>query len=95
MALLAYCKLAELADDPEVVLLLDTLYGAAAAYMSQAGIAEPPEGSPRRALYDLCVNRLVLDSWERRDVSVTSTVIHDNPAFRQTLTQLKLTEGAM
>ena len=44
-SLLAYCKLTELADDPEVAALLETFYGAAAAYMAQAGVSEPEEGT--------------------------------------------------
>ena len=91
-SLLAYCKLTEMADDPEVAALLETFYGAAAAYMAQAGISEPPEGTPRRAQYDLCVNAMVLDSWDKREVSVSGTS-GDNPAFRRMLNQLKLTES--
>lgn len=91
-ALLAYCKLSEFAEDPEVCALIDTLYSAAAAYMAQAGIYYPPEGSFRRAQYDLCVNHLVLDSWDKREISVSGTA-GDNPAFRRMLNQLKLTEN--
>lgn len=92
MALLAYCKLMELEGDPEVQSLIPLFFSAAVSYMAQAGISEPEEGSPRRAQYDLCVNRMVLDSWERRDAAITSTVVTDNPAFRQMINQLKLTE---
>ena len=34
-SLLAYCKLTEFAEDPEVEALIGTYYGAAAAYMAQ------------------------------------------------------------
>ena len=90
--LLAYCKLTEFAEDPEVEALIGTYYGAAAAYMAQAGISEPPVGTPRRAQYDLCVNAMVLDSWDRREISVSGTV-SENPAFRRVMNQLKLTEN--
>ncbi len=90
--LLAYCKLTEFAEDPEVEALIGTYYGAAAAYMAQAGISEPPEGTPRRAQYDLCVNAMVLDSWDRREISVSGTV-SENPAFRRVMNQLKMTEN--
>ena len=90
--LLAYCKLTEFAEDPEVEALIGTYYGAAAAYMSQAGISEPPEGTPRRAQYDLCVNAMVLDSWDKREISVSGTV-SENPAFRRVMNQLKMTEN--
>ena len=91
-SLLAYCKLTELEDDPEVQALIPLFFSAAVSYMTQAGISEPEEGTPRRAQYDLCVNSMVLDSWERRDTAITSTVVTDNPAFRQVMNQLKLTE---
>ena len=90
--LLAYCKLQELGADPEVLSLLEGFYAAAVAYMEQAGVAEPGEGSGRRALYDLCVNHLVLDQWDRREITFPGTVVTDNPAFRRILVQLKLTE---
>ena len=90
--LLAYCKLTEFAEDPEVEALIGTYYGAAAAYMAQAGISEPPVGTPRRAQYDLCVNAMVLDSWDKREISVSGTV-SENPAFRRVMNQLKMTEN--
>ncbi len=65
--LLGYCRIDELTPGEED--LLDALYDAAAGYMTQAGVREPEAGTPRRAQYDLCVNYLVLDSWDRRDVS--------------------------
>ena len=91
-SLLAYCKLTEFAEDPEVEALIGTYYGAAAAYMAQAGISEPPEGTPRRAQYDLCVNAMVLDSWDKREISVSGTV-SENAAFRRVMNQLKMTEN--
>lgn len=91
-ALLAYCKLSEFADDPEVQALIPVFFSAAVGYMTQAGISLPPEGSPRRAQYDLCINHMVLNSWENRETSYVGTVTVDNPAFRRMVTQLKLTE---
>ena len=90
--LLAYCHLTELADDPEVQVLIPALYDAAVGYMENAGVAVPESGTPRQAQYDLCVNYLVLDAFERREVSMVATVVADNPAFRRLITQLKLTE---
>lgn len=91
-ALLAYCHLTELADEPEVQTLIPALYDAAVGYMDNAGVAQPEEGTSRAAQYDLCVNYLVLDSWERREVSMVATVVAENPEFRQKLNQLKQTE---
>lgn len=91
-SLLAYCKLAEFGGDPEVLALLDTFHGAAEGYLAQAGIFPPPEGTPRRAQYDLCINYLVLDSWENRETAYVGTVTTDNPAFRRMVEQLKMTE---
>lgn len=89
-ALLAYCKLTDLADDPEVVLLIPTYYEMAVAYMEDAGVRQPVSGG-RLAQYDLCVNAMVLDWWEHRDLK-ESTATAENPAFRRLLNQLKLTE---
>lgn len=92
-SLLAYCKLTEFSEDPEVESLIPQMYGAAVGYMAQAGIAEPAEGTARRAQYDLCINHLVLDSWDRREITISGNP-SDNPAFRRTLNQLKLTKAA-
>lgn len=88
--LMAYCRIDTLEDGED--LLLQTLYDAAVSYMEHAGISEPQEGTPRRAQYDLCVNYLVLDGYDRRDVTITGTIVSDNPMFRRMITQLKLTE---
>lgn len=89
--LLAYCHLTELADDPEVQVLIPMFYDAAVSYMEDAGVSEPAEDSPRKAKYDLCINAMVLDSWDHRDTAGESTLT-ENPAFRRRLNQLKLTE---
>ena len=94
-SLLAYCKLTELADDPEVETLIPVLYDAAVGYMTNAGISRPEEGTPRAAQYDLCINHLVLNMWEHRGTAVVATVVADNPAFWQLINQLKLTEPSV
>ena len=91
-SLLAYCKLTELADDPEVQALIPALYQAAVGYLAGAGVSPPPPDTPRAAQYDLCVNYLVLDAYERRETAMVATVVADNPAFRRLINQLKLTE---
>lgn len=91
-SLLAYCKLTELADDPEVQLLIPMLYDAAVGYMEGAGVNVPESGTTRAAQYDLAVNYLVLDGYERRETTITGTLVADNPAFRRLVNQLKLTE---
>lgn len=90
-ALLAYCKLTELADDPEVQLLIPAFYADAVSYMEDAGVSLPAEDTPRRAKYDLCVNFMVLDAWEHRDTKEEGT-FQENPAFRRRVNQLKQTE---
>lgn len=92
--LLAYCKLTELADDPEVALLIPVLYDAAVGYMENAGVAAPELDTPRKAQYDLCVNYLVLSAYDQRDASLVGAAAAENPMFRHLLNQLKLTEGA-
>ena len=88
--LLAYCRIEEPTD--EELLTLEGLYDAAVGYMEGAGISPPASGTPRAAQYDLCVNYLVLDGYDRRDVIITGTIVADNPAFRRLINQLKLTE---
>lgn len=91
--LLAYCRIDDLAPEEEPI--FEGMYQAAVNYMDQAGIAEPFPGTPRRAQYDLCVNALVLDAWDRRGTISSggnSYAAAENRAFRQTLNQLKLTE---
>ena len=87
--LLAYCRI-DAAEDGETE-LIQVLYSSAVNYMTQAGVSEPLSGTDRRNQYDLCVNYLVLDSYQRRDVSLAGTIA-ENPAFRRLLNQLKLTE---
>lgn len=87
--LLAYCRIEEPTENE--IATLETLYDAAVGYLENAGVAEPPEGTPRRAQYDLAVNFMVLRDFDLRDAEVTGT-IQDNPAFRRLITQLKLTE---
>lgn len=92
-ALLAYCRVDELTPAEEA--LFEGMVQAAESYMEQAGIAGPDEGTPRRAQYDLCVNALVLDSWDRRgtmDTGKGTYQVTDNASFRRTINQLKLTE---
>ncbi len=87
--LLAYCRIEEPTE--EELLTLETLYEAAVGYLEGAGVSLPPEGTARRAQYDLAVNFMVLRDFDLRDAEVSGT-IQDNPAFRRLITQLKLTE---
>lgn len=88
--LLAYCRIEEPTE--EELLTLETLYNAAVGYLEEAGVSLPPEGTPRRAQYDLCVNFMVLRDFDLRDATITGTTVADNPAFQRLITQLKLTE---
>lgn len=94
-ALLAYCKLTELKDDPEVQALIPMFFDAAVGYLADAGVAEPAGGGSRRARYDLAVNAIVLDSWEHRDLKEAGASVSVNAAFRWLINQLKLTEPAV
>lgn len=88
-ALMAYCRIDELETGEDA--LLEGLYNSAAAYLKQAGVPEPEAGTPRRAQYDFCVNYLVLDGYDRRDMTITGTIVSENPAFRRLINQLKHT----
>ena len=91
-ALLAYCRLTELQDDPEVQVVIPALYEAAVGYMDQAGISLPEVGTPRAAQYDLSDNARVLDRWDHRDMKEPSASSVENVAFRRMMNQLKLTD---
>ena len=91
--LMAYCRIDALEEGEE--LLLQGLYEAAVSYMEQAGVSEPEGETPRRAQYDLCVNAMVLDSWDHRDMKEPANQVTENAAFRRKLNQLKFSEGAV
>lgn len=93
-SLLAYCRIEEDELTAEDEVLLETMYWAAVGYMAGAGVAAPAAGTPRRAQYDLCVNALVLDDWDRRGTTSDERggyTVTENRSFRHTLNQLKLT----
>ena len=90
--LMAYCRIDALEEGEE--LLIQGFYEAAVSYMEQAGVSEPEAGTPRRAQYDLCINALVLDGYDRRGVQTEGSV-SDNPQLRRMIVQLKLTEPAV
>ena len=83
--LMAYCRIDEL--EPGEDALLEGLYHAAVSYMAGAGVKEPEAGSLRQALYDLCVDHLVLEAYDHRGPVEKAT---ENPAFRRMLYQLKM-----
>lgn len=87
--LMAYCRIDALEEGE--ALLLQGLYEAAVSYLEQAGVSEPAAETTRRAQYDLCVNALVLDGYERRGAQTEGSV-SDNPQLRRMIVQLKLTE---
>lgn len=89
---MAYCRIDALEEGEE--LLLQGFYEAAVSYMEQAGVSEPMAGTPRRAQYDLCINALVLDGYDRRGVQTEGSV-SENPQLRRMIVQLKLTEPAV
>lgn len=88
--LMAYCRIDVLEEGDEA--LFREFYDAAVSYMEQAGISEPEEATPRRAQYDLCVNAMVLDSWDHRDMKEPVNQVTENAAFRRRLNQLKFSE---
>lgn len=91
--LLAYCEVLEPSDADKRQ--ITGAYASAVSYMQNAGVTEPEEGSVRKAQYDLCINYLVLDAFDRRVVTITGTIVAENPMFRRNLNQLKLTDSAM
>ncbi|MPM42221.1 hypothetical protein SDC9_88884 [bioreactor metagenome] len=93
--LLAYCHEDPLVTvDSQTLQTMRDLYEAAVGDLTEAGVSEPDEGTPRRAQYDLLVNAIVLDGLDNRGTQVKEQAFTDNPAFRRRLNQLKLTEPA-
>lgn len=88
--LMAYCRIDILEERDED--LLREFYDAAVSYMEESGISEPKEGTRRRAKYDLCVNAMVLDSWDHRDMNEPVNQVTENAAFRRRLNQLKFSD---
>ena len=80
-----YCHVE--ADDAEIPGFVDT----AAAYLADAGVLEPQDGSPRFAMYLLCVKALTLEQYDRRGISIDQAA-SENRVVRLMLNQLKLTE---
>lgn len=89
--LMAYCRIDQFEAGEES--LFHTICGSAVGYMAGAGIKEPPVGTEKRDQYDLCINYLVLDGWDRRELQVDSK-IEENKAFRRSFNQLK-TDGVL
>lgn len=84
--LVTYCRIDSMTPDEEG--LLESIYNGAVEYMANAGISEQVTAA-RSAEYDLCVNAMVLDAWDRRSATVSGTVL-ENPAFRRRMNQLKM-----
>ena len=80
--LMTYCRI-DVLEDRDEALLKDSYYSAV-SYMEEAGIREPPAGTAR-------INALVLDEYDRRDVTITGTIVTNNPSFRRKFNQLKHT----
>lgn len=72
--------------------LIAALYRAATSYLLNAGIQEPEPETPRAAQYELAIWALALDAYDRRERTITGTIVSDNPAFRMLINQLKLGE---
>lgn len=88
--LMAYCRIDVLEDGEED--LLKTLYLSAVAYLAGADISEPEADTPRRAQYDLCVNALVLDAYDKRGTTGQRLGADRQPGIPGTFLQLQATE---
>lgn len=89
-SLLAYCRVLEPTEEDKAVIL--AAYTAAVAYLEGAGVPEPEAESALRPGYDMCINYLVLDTYDHRDAK-EERAAQENSAFRHRLNQLKLLAG--
>ena len=88
--LIEYCHIDDLTDSGEK--LLERFFYQAVGYMRAAGVAEPDSADvERKALFDTCVDAMVLDAWDNRRATVTVQALN-NPAFQWIKNQLKFTE---
>lgn len=90
--LLAYCHLTEAEMPSEDIRFLKNCYWSSVAYMTQAGISSPKPETPRAAQYDNLVNAMSLDAYDHRDITIIGHVVQTNPAIRNTITQMKLSD---
>lgn len=80
-----YCKVD--ADDAELPGYID----AAEGYLLSGVCSKPEDGTPRFAMYLLCVKALTLEQYDRRGISIDQAA-SENRVVRLMLNQLKLTE---
>lgn len=80
-----YCKVD--ADDAE----LPGYVAAAEGYMLSGVCSEPEEGTPRAAMYLLCIKALTLEQYDRRGLAIDQAA-SENRIARLMINQLKLTE---
>ena len=91
LRLAIYCRI----DTPvsaEDSLLLEDIYHAAIGELASQGVEEPEAGEeniPRRALFNRCVDYLVLNMWDLRAAVVDKAVV-ENPAFTSKMNRLRL-----
>lgn len=78
-----YCKVN--ADDAE----LPGYVAAAEGYMLSGVCSEPEEGTPRAAMYLLCVKALTLEQYDRRGLTVDQAA-SENRIVRIMINQLKM-----
>lgn len=81
-----YCRVD--ADDAQ----LPALIAAAEGYMLSGVCGEPEPGSPRAEIWVQCVKYLVLDLYDRRDMTVSGELV-DNPAFQRMKNLLKFSNA--
>lgn len=89
--LATYCRIDE-PMQPEDELLLQDIYHAAVGELSSQGVDAPPEGEEyihQRAMYNICIDYLVLNMWDVRAAMVEKAMV-ENSAYTRKLNRLKL-----
>lgn len=84
--------MAESGDDPEIDANVTVCVLAARSELEDAGVSLPEIGTLRRAKYDVICHSIALGKYDKRDPTITGTIVTENPEFRRTLNQLKFTE---
>lgn len=89
--LAVYCRIDEPLHEDDA-LLLEDMYHAAVGELASQGVEEPEAGDaniPRRALYNSCIDYLVLSMWDLRAAVVDKAMV-ENPAFTSKMNRLRL-----
>ena len=84
----SYCREEE---NPDTLVDMTVAWDGAEGYLDGAGVTRPAPESKRHGLWLSVMLAETLDRYDNRD-GQTAGLLHENPAYRRALNQLKMTE---